>query len=464
MKKITILFAMISMIFVKGANAQQIHDLRVESSTPWMYCHEDSIRLASFYTYWFGTNFETSPYVEYKWAELSENRLDTFQMPNQTREIWVKKPGIYVLFAKTALGFWVDGTVSIHDISPKVKVHIEGFSDLLNNHDTLRVCTGASSPNLYGQFKNTDCMTTYVWYNINTGLSEKNYYSVNTPAGSYTLKVVNPNNFGGCTTFSDTITIVEVSPIKPNVIDNNVKENLHCSGQKVMLSVSSNSKFSNIVWRSDDWEIIGRKTDTVFYHPNFSGAKVWIEATDKNGCKAQSDTVIVNTIFVESPMLLNPEKCSLYAKLDVYPVGKFNWYANDTLVSSIDNHLTAKATANYTVTFTNSIGCVSTKSNPIFMDCGPKEDTVANKTTGINEISNKSIEISAYPNPFNDSFTITKQMGSKIVIFDLNGKSVFETLLQSNEEIIKLEIPSGLYILKIYNNDQYIGYKKIIRE
>jgi hypothetical protein len=59
--------------------------------------------------------------------------------------------------------------------------------------------------------------------------------------------------------------------------------------------------------------------------------------------------------------------------------------------------------------------------------------------------------ISVYPNPTNDKFTVysLQSIVSVLDIYDIFGKKVFETTVNGKQETVNLNLPSGIYFLKV---------------
>jgi hypothetical protein len=78
------------------------------------------------------------------------------------------------------------------------------------------------------------------------------------------------------------------------------------------------------------------------------------------------------------------------------------------------------------------------------------------KCTGINNYSGFSTnEIDVYPNPSNGLLTIKKDKSeqSTFVIYDSQGKIVFEQSLQENSTEVKLDLPKGIYFYRLFSGD-----------
>ena len=94
----------------------------------------------------------------------------------------------------------------------------------------------------------------------------------------------------------------------------------------------------------------------------------------------------------------------------------------------------------YTVTGTNSVGCVGVATSSISV----------NLCTNIqNANENKLIDITIYPNPNNGQFIISLAQDAEVFIIDVLGREVYSENLNSGKHSINLENQvSGVYFIK----------------
>jgi Secretion system C-terminal sorting domain/META domain len=96
-------------------------------------------------------------------------------------------------------------------------------------------------------------------------------------------------------------------------------------------------------------------------------------------------------------------------------------------------------------------------TNPIFLNYDFRNTPLGSEDYDIKEII-------IYPNPFNSSLLIDSQgiIIDKIEIYNSIGQSV--KIINSNFDVINLsDIPSGIYIMKLYSEDKTVS-KKIIKK
>jgi hypothetical protein len=83
--------------------------------------------------------------------------------------------------------------------------------------------------------------------------------------------------------------------------------------------------------------------------------------------------------------------------------------------------------------------------------------------TNINDISTGSMSVQVYPNPGNDKLTIAIAFGDfTFRMYDITGKLVLEQKNQKN--ITTKHLPSGLYLYRIFSNNQAITLGKWVRK
>jgi hypothetical protein len=105
--------------------------------------------------------------------------------------------------------------------------------------------------------------------------------------------------------------------------------------------------------------------------------------------------------------------------------------------------------------------------------CGiVKRDTVLVKTTGLGIKENSAVNtFSIYPNPSSGAFTITSLRGGgtttkqyEAKVYDLLGRAVHQQQLHfaNKEASLKLNVPSGTYILELCNEEGNMQRERIV--
>jgi hypothetical protein len=136
-------------------------------------------------------------------------------------------------------------------------------------------------------------------------------------------------------------------------------------------------------------------------------------------------------------------------------VGTYQWITcsdNQPIVGETNQSFTATANADYAVVVTN----------------GPCSDTslcVAITTVGINEFTNLNERIEIYPNPTNGVFHINSNIENLIVsVYSVDGKIVLSNIIisETNQLIDLSHFESGVYFVKIFNNDKQKTIKLVV--
>lgn len=103
------------------------------------------------------------------------------------------------------------------------------------------------------------------------------------------------------------------------------------------------------------------------------------------------------------------------------------------------------------------------KSEPRYLTA--KDNIYINTNSQCIETNKPNFNISAYPNPFNDFFTIStgKTSDYSVKVADINGKIILENIF-NNTDIIDIEtsdLESGFYIISVSNNTNTVNLKMV---
>lgn len=137
-----------------------------------------------------------------------------------------------------------------------------------------------------------------------------------------------------------------------------------------------------------------------------------------------------------------------------------HWIVSDKNIATIDQKGLLTAVSNGTVVITGkSLELGSSVSDEI-------EITIGEPVTKINNIL-KNNDLKIYPNPaIKGNFTIEGMEGvSHVVIFDLNGKQVSSYNTLGRKSInFNLNVPSGLYIIKLFEENNIYHTKIAVKQ
>jgi len=104
---------------------------------------------------------------------------------------------------------------------------------------------------------------------------------------------------------------------------------------------------------------------------------------------------------------------------------------------------------NYTVTIVSGWDQI----NSLWVPQSRSTNWYSGITTGINKISEKNISV--YPNPAKEFIVfdnINISESATVIVFDIQGKKIFEQQLSGNKLVSVNKLSKGLYIYKLYNN------------
>ena len=82
-----------------------------------------------------------------------------------------------------------------------------------------------------------------------------------------------------------------------------------------------------------------------------------------------------------------------------------------------------------------------------------------------NSLESLTSDVSLYPNPANDLLNVynAKNSTSLMVIFDLSGKTVLRSQVNSGQNQLQLtNISSGVYLVELFNGGKKISNQKLV--
>jgi hypothetical protein len=259
--------------------------------------------------------------------------------------------------------------------------------------------------------------------------------STNQVSGTFTIDTVFSQQFIDI----DTV-IVYPTPAIPSI---NASGNLNfCQGDSVILSVNANT--STFQWYLNDTTILISQVNpnlTV----NTSGAYSVVE-TNQFGCNSLSanDTVIVY------PIPASPNLIVVGGSINSSATGNLQWYFNGTIIpGATQANLLYADTGLYTLSVTNSFGCINSSTVNITIP------------SGVQTINNYQ-SLALYPNPVKNTLNISHKNAANIAlniaITDINGAIVYhenEIAINANS-LVSIDISTlsnGVYFVSLFNNE-----------
>ena len=237
----------------------------------------------------------------------------------------------------------------------------------------------------------------------------------------------------GCGADSSTALQLTVLALPVPVIT--ASDSIFCPGDSV--SLCTNGTYSSYLWNTND---SSRCTIAK------EGGDFYVNVTDSNGCPAFSNHIPVDVYPAFSVSILrNGDTLSSFGAVT------YQWIMDGSPVSGATHSFYVAATQGYyAVQVTDSNGCYTT-STAVFV-------------TGIDDLTTGG-EVSIYPNPTVGNWQLTVDnslVGSALEVFDEQGRLVFNSKLKTQNSKLDLNIPAGVYYLRISNADGNL-VKKLVK-
>ena len=346
--------------------------------------------------------------------------------------------GVYVVYVIDNCGFTDSISVSINDVSPVIDS--VAFTDVTCFGDSNGTATVFASGGILPY--------SYLWSDTSTTDSIS---SLST--GMYSVIVTDANN---CLA-SDSVTINEPTELVPSFIASDPSCVDSCDG-KIVVSVAGGVSPYTYYWYDLVGNILG--VDSVIV--DLCAGKYFSNITDDNGCTITSQIILNNPSGLS--LIINTTPDTNNAAVGTAwvivsggtPPYSYQWGGP---IDTTTDTATGLISANYTITVTDSNGCIITANL-----------TVGN-ITGINKspISNHQSVI-VYPNPNTGSFTLEMDLpevtGLSIKLYHFTGQLI------SSEEIGNItgnytqhidlgRRARGIYYLQVIT-EQGIVTKKVI--
>jgi len=293
----------------------------------------------------------------------------------------INNSGIYS--ATTANGNCVSAqsntvTINVTSINQPV-INLSGSSNLCPGSSVI-----LSSNTVYSY---------YQWYLNNVPVNGANNQSYTAfSAGNYTLLA---GVLGSCTLISNPVTISGVSVINPTISTSGTTT--FCSGGSVLLTCNNNS-YNTYQWLLNGNNISNATGQT--YSATSTGIYT-VNITNSAGCSAGSAsgvTITVNSLpniptitVIGSTNLCSGANLTLISSAS----GSYQWYNNGITISSAITQSNVVTTAgNYTVSVTNSYGCLAT-SQPVVVTVIPKTTPVITTSGNTSFCQGSNVQLNA---------------------------------------------------------------------
>jgi sugar lactone lactonase YvrE len=366
-------------------------------------------------------------------------------------------------------------TTSSITVSPNstTSYSVLGVSGNCGSADSINILV---SPNLVISGTSTICPSTTATLTASGATSYT--WSTNAGGGTTNSVIVSPLNdtvysvVGLAGTCRDTVIHV-MNVLKMTISTNPISHSI-CSGDSAILSVPSNC--IQCTWSpggATSYSIaVSPTTNTTYTAVGFVSTCPYIDG----------DISTINILpapTVSYFLMQNPAP----QVWDVYPtyssnVASVSWNWGDTSVPTIgfypSHAYPIAGKYNICVTVTDTAGCTATycqndsvyreSSNSIYNNMIAVNVFQGNQTTGVNQGTVNSNEVTLYPNPNNGNFIIETGNNTKptMQLYDVNGKVVLSQIINNKITIDASHLEEGVYNLSIISNKGIVNKRLVI--
>jgi Secretion system C-terminal sorting domain/PKD domain/PKD-like domain/Ig-like domain CHU_C associated len=293
-----------------------------------------------------------------------------------------------------------------------------------------------------------------VWYDsdlnkIHTGDTLDIVYNVEERIYLATLDSINLTNTFYTNLSDKTNVLIDISDVaKPNVIH----DDEYCKYSDITLTATSSG--NSIRWYDYNYIFILESDNLDITHVT-EDQTYFVASKDGENCESEFEQVDINIQNLEADFSSDVVNISIGGKVNFINNSinaefyKWNFGDGSNIVStsSPDHYFYSSGSFDIQLIVKSDIECLDTLTRTNYI-------TVTTGSTGIEE---SNIEYKIYPNPFRNSFVIENLIGDevKIVVYNLTGKKVFETISNKSKVFIDITEQSlGLYFVEIMKDEQ----------
>lgn len=274
---------------------------------------------------------------------------------------------------------------------------------------------------------------------------QSTYSIVVTQSGQYAVTVTDPNN--GCTSTSNTVEVVINNSVPPTIVASGPVE--FCAGESVSLSVQP-GPYNSYLWSSGSTTPSIVVTQTGDYS---------VTVLDANNCL--DSTLLGNPLHVEvwnaNPLIQQVGDSIVVTNA---PFSSYQWFLNGApIAGAINSVYVPTSSGNYSVEVTDENGCLGQSYNVEFT------------FTGI-LTPNQPYELSVYPNPTRDAFTLEVDFGKTLdvtlMLRDVTGREIMLPEMVKGVSSLRRTfdidaLGAGIYYLQVSTEDG-ISVKPVVKE
>jgi len=207
-----------------------------------------------------------------------------------------------------------------------------------------------------------------------------------------------------------------------------------CQGDSVKLTSSNAYSYS---WST------GATTQSIYVK---AAGSYSVTIANSGGCQESSAPPINVTVLSSPPVpTITPVSNTLFSSAAYHN----QWYFNGTVLSGdTSNSLTVTIGGLYTVVVTDPDGCKSTSAAYNYLSTDIREMEAINS-------------ISVFPNPTNGTFTLYSTLSKGVLeIYNMIGEIIYSSTITSHSTILNLNVPNGIYFLRL-KTEQGVTTKKV---
>lgn len=214
------------------------------------------------------------------------------------------------------------------------------------------------------------------------------------------------------------------------------------NGKPIWKKIVSTNLVGDFVWQvrqlSDGNIILGGERQLPVDRPGFG---VWLMKIDQEGELLWERLISYDTSFYKHTWLRDIQETSDKGFIITGMTNAINRNIQDMLLLKLD-----------------SLGCLEG-------DCG--------LLTDVPETQMQPVELSVFPNPAKESFTIKYALpyglhnNPQVVLYNLQGKQVYQALLYKAHDMLKVpttDLGSGMYIYQLVSGGKVLGSGKVVVE
>jgi len=278
---------------------------------------------------------------------------------------------------------------------------------------------------------NPDPRFTYDWYIDGILFLSDTSDATNLPGGQLTAVA----SFLGCTATSSEVTLQQ--PAALSIISQQTDISCYGDSASVTITAQGGTGVYDYLWSTGD---------TTSMISSLSAGVYDVTVTDTNNCLLSEQFTITEPSQLQVSVTMNQNQLNGVVS-GGSPSYTYEWQLNNQTVST-SSSMTAQQTGYYILTVTDANGCV-------------ENETQFYEQPGVGIEQESSSDIVIYPNPASKEFVI-EVFSKEIIEYQLmsyKGDIVMRGNVSQKVKVNIEDIASGLYIIRMFNNNSFYHYK-----